>query len=95
MPECENPEGRGIEEWPCNAGGWSSSTCRTDFGQRIYLSVAVYGSEEAMAVPQEVHSRFTGMIFLLERVLGRARDGRLLPMAGPAMGYALRRPRRA
>ncbi len=48
-----------------------------------------------MAVVPEVDSRFTGMIFLLARVLSLGRDGRLVPVAGPAMGYAVRRPRRA
>ncbi len=43
----------------------------------------------------EVESRFTGMIFLLYRVFAPGPDGRLKPVPGPDMGYALRRPRRA
>ncbi|HEY5605682.1 MAG TPA: hypothetical protein VIL45_04055 [Thermoplasmata archaeon] len=48
-----------------------------------------------MAVVPEVDSRFTGMTFLLARVLSIGRDGRLVRVTGPTMGYALRRPRRA
>ncbi len=48
-----------------------------------------------MARILEVQSRFTGRIFLLDRVLSQGRDGRLKPIPGPDMGYALRRPRRA
>ncbi len=48
-----------------------------------------------MSVVPEVDSRFTGMIFPLARVLSLGRDDRLVPVAGPTMGYALRRPRRA
>jgi hypothetical protein len=43
----------------------------------------------------EIESRFTGMIFLLARMLSLGRDGRFVTVAGPTMGYALRRPRRA
>lgn len=48
-----------------------------------------------MALIHEIESRFTGMIFLLRRVVSEAPDGRLLMPQGPDMGYAVRRPRRA
>jgi len=48
-----------------------------------------------MAVVKEVESQFTGMIFLLRRLFPEQPDGRLRPLLGPDMGYALRRPRRA
>ena len=49
----------------------------------------------AVALISEVESRFTGMIFLLYRVFSQGSDGRLKPLPGPDMGYAVRRPRRA
>lgn len=48
-----------------------------------------------MSVVHEIESRFTGMIFLLRRVVPELPDGRLKPYPGPDMGYAPRRPRRA
>ncbi|HKZ23555.1 MAG TPA: hypothetical protein VJ224_04050 [Thermoplasmata archaeon] len=48
-----------------------------------------------MSEAPEVESRFTGMIVLLARVLSIGRDGRFVTVAGPTMGYAVRRPRRA
>jgi len=48
-----------------------------------------------MAPIREIDSRFTGMIFLLRRVVSEAPDGRLRMPPGPDMGYAVRRPRRA
>lgn len=51
--------------------------------------------EDAVNLKSAVESRFTGMIFLLYRVLSQTADGRLKPIPGPDMGYAIRRPRRA
>ncbi len=49
----------------------------------------------AMDLVAEIESRFTGMIFLLRRVVKEGPDGRLRLPTGPDMGYAVRRPRRA
>ncbi len=48
-----------------------------------------------MAAVRELESRFTGMIFLLRRVLRETPDGHFRMVEGPDMGYARRRPRRA
>lgn len=48
-----------------------------------------------MPLIHEADSRFTGMIFLLRRVVLELPDGRLRNPAGPDMGYARRRPRHA
>jgi len=48
-----------------------------------------------MAVVRELESRFTGMIFLLRRVVRESPDGRIRVADGPDMGYARHRPRRA
>ena len=43
----------------------------------------------------KVESRFTGMIPLLARILSMTADGRLRPIVGLDVGYALQRPRHA
>lgn len=48
-----------------------------------------------MAAVREFESRFTGMIFLLRRVVLELPDGRVRMPDGPDMGYARHRPRRA
>ncbi len=48
-----------------------------------------------MTVVREIESRFTGMIFLLRRILPETPDGRLRPFEGPDMGYARRLPHRS
>jgi len=48
-----------------------------------------------MTVVEEFESRFTGMIYILSRVLARAADGRLKPRFDVDLAYAPRRPRRA
>jgi hypothetical protein len=48
-----------------------------------------------MAIEKDVDSYFTGMIFLLRKVVEVLPDGRLRLVPGPDVAYARRRPRRA
>ena len=48
-----------------------------------------------MALEREIESKFTGMIFLLRRVLPETVDGRLRLLPGRDMGFTVQRPRRA
>lgn len=48
-----------------------------------------------MTAVREFESKFTGMIFLLRRVILESPDGRVRMRDGPDMGYARHRPRHA
>ena len=65
------------------------------WAKRLDIRVPCLGTGSCeMAPEREVESRFTGMIFLLRRVIPGPPDGhsRLSPM--PDMGFARERPRR-